>query len=307
MTLFGGEDTLKKQKYRSIENLKSRYGYMFTLHWSIGFIVFFAIPVFESLLYSFSDVVLNTDGVKSDFVGIANYKELLTVDPNYSGNLMADVGKFLYSLPIILLLSIVIALLLNQKFRGRVFFRAMYFTPVIIASGVVIDLMFKTTSSDLVSAGVSASLTDSMFGVEDVVMWLNLPDAIAEYVKMIINAIFDLVWSCGIQIVLVIAGLQSIPRTLYEASRVEGASKWQEFWFITFPSLGSVILLVVVFTTVDQFTSTRNTVINKAFSMMNSGVYDTASAMLWFYFLVVGLVMGVLLFAYNKFLLKRWQ
>ena len=296
-----------KKKHRSIEQLKSRYGYMFTLHWAIGFILFFAIPIFQSLRYSFSDVIMDFP-VNVSFVGISNYKELLTVDPNYTSDILKDMGTFLYSLPIILLLSIVIALLLNQNFKGRVLFRAIYFTPVIIASGVVMELMFKTTSSDLVSAGVSTSLTDSMFGVEDVVTWLNLPDSVAEYVKQIINAIFDLVWSCGIQIVLVIAGLQSIPSSLYEASRVEGASKWQEFWFITFPMLGSVTLLVIVYTTVDLFTSIKNVVVSKALSMMSTGgVYDVPSAMLWFYFLLMSAVMGVLLYAYYRFLLKRWQ
>lgn len=298
---------MKKKKYKSIENIKSRYGYIFTIHWIIGFIVFFAMPVIQSVVYSFSNVVLTTSGVQLSFVGIENYRKLLLVDPNYTKNLSAAVVRFLYSLPIILLVSIIIALMLNQKFKGRLFFRVIYFAPVIIASGVVLEIMFRTTSMNLVSAGVNPSLTDSMFGVEDVVMWLNLPETIATYVKQIINAIFDLVWSCGIQIVLVLAGLQSIPRTLYEASRVEGASKWQEFWFITFPSLGSVTLLVIVYTVVDLFTNTRNAIVKTAFNMMNTGIYDTTSAMLWFYFVVVGLVMGILLYLYNRILLRRWQ
>lgn len=298
---------MKKKKYKSIENIKSRYGYIFTLHWIIGFIIFFAMPVIQSVIYSFSNVVLTTSGVQLSFVGIENYRELLLVDPNYTKNLSAAVVRFLYSLPIILLVSIIIALMLNQKFKGRLFFRVIYFAPVIIASGVVLEIMFRTTSMNLVSAGVNPSLTDSMFGVEDVVMWLDLPETIATYVKQIINAIFDLVWSCGIQIVLVLAGLQSIPRTLYEASRVEGASKWQEFWFITFPSLGSVTLLVIVYTIVDLFTNTRNSIVKIAFNMMNTGIYDTTSAMLWFYFVVVGLVMGILLYLYNRILLRRWQ
>ena len=109
------------------------------------------------------------------------------------------------------------------------------------------------------------------------------------------------------QTVLFIAGLQSIPATLYEASKVEGATKWEEFWFITFPSLGSVTLLVSVYTMVDAFTNTRNTVIDKAYTMINSGNYDETSAMLWVYFAVVGVVMGAVLFLYNRFLLKRWQ
>ena len=127
------------------------------------------------------------------------------------------------------------------------------------------------------------------------------------HIQNIINNIFDLLWSCGIQTVLFIAGLQSIPATLYEASRVEGATKWEEFWFITFPSLGSVTLLVAVYTMVDVFTNTRNTVIEKAYGQMSKGVYDEPTAMLWTYFALVGIIMGIVLFLYNRFLLKRWQ
>ena len=298
---------MKKKKYRSIEQLKSRYGYMFVAIWIVGFILFFAYPIILSILYSFSDVSLSNEGVSTEFIGITAYKYWLYEDPNYFNWLSADVTSMLYSLPIILLVSFVLALLLNQKFPGRLFFRALYFVPVIIATGVVLKLMFQTTSEDLAGAGVSAALTDSMFSIEDVTKWLDLPDQIATYVKTIINNIFDLLWNCGIQTVLFIAGLQSIPRTLYEASKVEGATKWEEFWFITFPSLGNVILLVGIFTMVDLFTNNRNQIIDKAYNLIYTGNFDSTSAMLWIYFVVVSIIMGLVLFLYNRFLLKRWS
>ncbi len=298
----------KKKKYRSIEQLKSRYGLMFVSPWIIGFIIFFAYPVIQSIWFSFSKVTLSIDGIQSRFVGIQNYRYLLVEHPEYPTWLTSSFTTILYSLPIILLVSLVLALLLNQKFKGRIFFRALYFVPVIIASGVVIELMFSTTSDDLVSAGVNSSLTGSMFSIQDVTGWLNMPDSIANYVKLIINNIFDLLWSCGIQTVLFIAGLQSIPTTLYEASKVEGATKWEEFWFITFPMLGSVLLLVGVYTMVDLFTATRNNqLIEKAYAMMSTGIYDQTSAMLWIYFVVIGIFLGAVLFLYNRFLLRRWQ
>lgn len=297
-----------KKKYKSIEQLKSRYGLMFVSPWIIGFIIFFAYPIIQSVWYSFSKVTLSVDGVRTRFVGIQNYRYLLVEHPEYPDWLTSSFTTILYSLPIILLVSLVLALLLNQKFRGRIFFRALYFAPVIIASGVVIELMFATTSDDLVSAGVNSSLTGSMFSIQDVTAWLDMPDSIATYVKLIINNIFDLLWSCGIQTVLFIAGLQSIPATLYEASKVEGATKWEEFWFITFPMLGSVLLLVGVYTMVDLFTATRNNqLIEKAYDMMATGVYDETSAMLWIYFVVIGIFLGAVLFLYNRFLLRRWQ
>ncbi len=297
----------KKKKYKSIEQLKGRYGLGFSAIWIIGFILFFAYPVTQSLWYSFTNVSVDVDGVHTTFVGIEHYKYYLGVHPNYTNWLSLDITSILYSLPIILLVSLVLALLLNQKFRGRLFFRALYFVPVIIASGVVIGLLFQTTSEDLTSAGVNAALTDSMFSIEDVIGWLDMPDKVAEVVKSIINNIFDLLWSCGIQTVLFIAGLQSIPRTLYEASKVEGATKWEEFWFITFPSLGSVTLLVSVYTMVDVFTKEDNMLIEKTYEMINKGNFDETSAMLWIYFAAVGAIMGVILFCYNRFLLKRWS
>ena len=299
---------VNKKKYRSIEQLKSRYGYGFTAIWVIGFILFFGFPVIQSVFYAFSDVAISaSEGVTTKFVGFQNFKYILNSHPDYTNWLKLDMSSILYSLPIILLVSLVLALLLNQKFRGRVIFRAVYFIPVIIASGAVLKLMFQTTSEELTSAGVSTAITGSMFSIEDIVGWLNIPDKIAQILKSIINNIFDLLWSCGIQTVLFIAGLQSIPATLYEASKVEGATKWEEFWFITFPSLGSVTLLVSVYTMVDVFTNTRNNVIDKAYTMINSGNYDETSAMLWVYFAVVGIIMGLVLFLYNRFLLKRWQ
>lgn len=297
----------KKKKYKGIEQLKSRYGLGFTAMWTIGFILFFAYPIIQSVWYSFCKVTISVGVVSKEFVGVENYDYILNQHPDYIEWLSADLSTILYSLPIILLVSLVLALLLNQNFRGRLFFRALYFLPVIIASGVVIKLMFQTTSEELTQAGVTTTITDSMFTIEDVTGWLNMPDKVAEVVKSIINNIFDLLWSCGIQIVLFISGLQTIPRTLYEASKVEGATKWEEFWFITFPSLGSVTLLVTFYTMVDVFTNEKNMLIEKAYMMINNGNYDETSAMLWVYFAAVGVIMGIILFIYNRFLLKRWS
>lgn len=297
----------KKKKYKGIEELKSHYGLLFISPWVVGVLVFFISPIFKSIWFSFCSVTMSEDGVISKFYGLKSYKYYLFEDPKFSMQLTSDITSLLYSLPVILLLSIVLAMLLNQKFKGRIFFRALYFVPVIIASGVVIELLFSTTEEDLVSTGVNAALTDSMFEIEDIAVLLDLPDKIAKYAKIIINNIFDLLWSCGIQTVLFIGGLQSIPASYYEVSKIEGATKWEEFWYITFPMLGNITLLVAVFTMVDQFTSTRREIINLAYTQMSNGIYDTTSAMLWIYFAVAGVVMGVLLILYNRFLMKRWQ
>ena len=106
---------------------------------------------------------------------------------------------------------------------------------------------------------------------------------------------------------MVIAGLQSIPSTLYEASKVEGANKWEEFWFITFPMLSRVTLLVSIFTAVELFEDKTSPIMSNVYSMMNGGKYDRSSAMLWVFFAIVGLVIGLIIFLYNRFLMKRWE
>lgn len=297
----------KKVKHRGIESLKNRYGWMFVSPWVIGFVLFFAIPLFQSIIFSFSDIVVTEDGVVKTFAGIKNYNYILMQDADYTNNLTLSLTEFIYSLPFIILISLVLALLLNQKFKGRLFFRALYFMPVIIASGVVMDLLFQTTSSNLSSnAAVSDSLTGGMFSVEDMIEWLDLPIAISGYVSSVMNNILDLIWSSGIQTVLYIAGLQSIPSSLYEVSRVEGATKWEEFWFITFPMLHRVTLLVGIFTMVELIVSKDMPLVSKAYKLMLAGNYDETSAMLWTYFIIVGAIMALLVLLYNKLLVKRW-
>lgn len=296
-----------KKKNRGITELKSRYGYLFTTHWIIGIVIFFALPLIQSVVFSFSNIEIVGGGINIDLIGLDNYKQILYVDANYEKWLTGSITSYLYSLPIIILLSMSLALILNQNFKGRLFFRALYFLPVIISTGAVINLIFKTTSSDMSNIGVSDAFSANMISVDDIVKLLDIEGEVAKYITSTISKIFDLVWSCGIQIVLFLAGLQSVPQSFFEASRVEGATKWEEFWFITFPMLSRVTLLVTIFTMVELITNERTTLIKNVYSMMRTGNYDETSAMMWFYFLICGGIMGLTVFLYNRFLMKRWE
>ena len=280
---------------------------MFVLPWFIGSIIFFAVPLLQSFLYSFSNVTVEQGGMSLKFVGLEHYDTLINKDPQYLTNVGGSLVPILYSLPLIVLISMVLGILLNQKFRGRLFFRALYFLPVIIATGAVIEILFTTTSSDISSSATSDSFSSNMLSVTEIMRWLDLPQKVAVYVKNAIGSIFDLVWHSGIQTVLVIAGLQSIPSALYEASKVEGANKWEEFWFITFPMLSRVTLLVSIFTAVELFENKTSPIMRSVYSMMNGGKYDKSSAMLWIFFIIVGFAIGLIIFLYNKFLMKRWE
>jgi len=297
----------KLKKGRGIEELKARYGFMFVLPWIIGLIVFFFIPIIQSIIYSFSSVVVTSGGVKTAWVGLENYINLLKRDPNYTKLLTESLSEMAYSLPIILVLSLILAMMLNQKFRGRIFFRALYFLPVIIASGYVMKMIFSTTDESLTEMGTSSGMAAGLIKVEDLTNAFNFSAEIARFVSTAINNIFNLIWSCGIQIVLFLSGLQSIPATLYEASKVEGATKWEEFWFITFPMLSRITLLVGIFTMVELFINERNPLIEQVYLKIRGTQYDVPSAMIWFYFIIVAAIMGIVIFLFTKFIVKRYE
>jgi ABC-type sugar transport system permease subunit len=286
-----------------IEQIKARYGWLFISTWLIGVVLFFFVPIVQSIIYSFSETTLEG----SNWVGLQNYDNIINKDTKYLGWLGSSITTFLYSLPIIVILSLILAILLNQKFRGRLFFRALYFMPVIIATGVVIDLISGMSGSDMTASAVNESVSGGMFSVQDIVSILDLPTEVADFVQKIISNIFDLIWNSGVQTVLFLAGLQSIPATLYEASKVEGATKWEEFWFITFPMLSNVTLLVVVYTMVELFVSKNNALVANVYNLMRAAVYDKTSAMMWFYFLCVGGIMGLIVLLYKKLLQDRWS
>ena len=298
----------KVKKNRGIEQLKSTYGRLFILPWFIGVLLFFIVPFIETVIYSFSTVQIKLGEIATKFVGFEHYDYILNQDPYYVTYLRLALPSFAYSLPIIIFLSLFLAIVLNQKFAGRLLFRAVYFTPVIIATGEVVKLLFGFDIGGQGNMGVSESLTSNMINATDITSLLGIGGEIGDFFAKTIGRIFDLVWNCGIQIVLFIAGLQSVPRHLYEVSKVEGATKWEEFWFITFPMLGRVTLLVAMFSMIEQIVLERgNNVVRTALTAMNAGIYDRTSAQLLFYFVISCLFIGVFIFLYTRFLLKRWE
>ena len=290
---------------RGIEALKERYGWTCVSIWVVGLILFFIIPIFQSIFFTFCKVRLVAGDLQTTWIGFENIKYIFTIDAKYTDNLTMGVIQFAYSFPIILVLSLILALMLNQKFKGRVFFRAIYFLPVIIASGVILGTIIGEKSVG--ASGNDEAVTANMINVRELVEWTGLPEKVGKYFESAINAIMNLVWKCGVQIILFIAGMQSIPDLYYEVSKVEGATGWEEFWFITFPSLSRVITLVTVFTMVELMTSQTDKVMAQAYNLISSQMFGESSAMLWVYFCIIGAILGTILFAFNHFCAKKWE
>ena len=291
----------KNKKPVGLETKRRRYGYIFVTHWALGLILFFAYPLLSSIIYAFNDVTVGSGTLSQKFVGLAFFKKIINEDPNYLNNLRDSVLQLLYSLPIIIALSLVLAVLLNRKFRGRAIFRSIFFLPVLISSSAVIRI--------LTDAPIYMNLTsgEGMIDYESIIANLDVPSFITPFLTFMLSSVMSLVWSCGVQIILFLAGLQSIPDSLYEVSKIEGANKWEEFWLITVPCLRNIISLVIIFTMIELFTSSENVVVTNAYSLMVSQKFGESSAMLWFYFVIVIAVIGTVFVLFNRFSKKKWE
>ena len=298
-----------KKKTKTLEDRKAFYGYMFVLPWIIGFLIFFLFPLMQSVVFAFSDVKIETSGFKVFFQGLKNFSYIFFEDAGYTSELFDAFGNFAYSLPFIIIFSLILAVILNQKFKGRLVFRSIFFLPVIISTGIVATFILNDdTATQMRAANETVStFMGGFIDFEEVMQGLGLPENITTLLITYIEEIFNLLWSCGIQILLFISGLQAIPEQLYEVSLVEGATSWETFWYVTFPMLGNTFILVIVFTSIDILTSTNNKVMQTAFTLMQQQIYGTSSAMLWAYFIMAIALIALLLLLFFNICLKKWE
>lgn len=296
-----------RKKRGGLEKYRARYGYMFIAPWIVGLVLFFLIPIGQSFIYAFSDVKFVGNSLTSSLVGLKNFDYIINEHPKYLNYLMESLTTIAFSMPAIVIISLVIALILNTKFKGRTFFRGLYFLPVIIASGVVIELLFAVNSDDIVSAGMNEAVSNNMIDFSSVILKLGIPGKMADYLSMVLGNIFDIVWNCGIQIVLFISGMQSIPDQLYEVAKVEGCTKWEEFWFITLPMLSRTLMLVLVFTIVELLTTKTNVLMELVLTTINNLEYGVGAAMAWFYFIIIGFVLAAAMFLLDRVWIRRWK
>ncbi len=301
---------MKNKRNLGIETLKRRYGVAFVTPWLIGVLLFVLVPLATSFMHAFSFVTLEETGLKMKFAGLKHFNYLINVDPSYMGRLTTSISGIFTSLPIIVALSLIFAIILNQKFRGRMMMRAIFFLPVIFASEVVMGVM----RGDTTPAGMVASLGDagnsSVTYMEAVdfsalLLKLNLPTEINNLIDGYLDQTFNLIWSCGVQTLLFIAGLQSIPAQLYEVGKVEGATPWESFWYITMPMLSNITMLVIFYTMIELFITKSTLVLIAIETMQSQTIYDETAAMLWLYFLVVGAIMGLVFLIYRFLIQKR--
>ncbi len=280
-----------------LKRRKARWGYLFVLPWMLGFLFFFAAPVLQSLWYSLNDIKMSDTGFALTWVGAGNYAFMLLKDARFVPLLTGAVLEMAYKVPLIVILSLFIAVLLNQKFRGKGFFRSVFFLPVIITSGVTYVMLQGIINGNTLGATQNAYIFQSA-GLREAMTGANLPLWIVNGVNEIVNRVFALIMESGVQILLFLSGLQKIPPSTYEAARMEGAGEWDSFWKITVPQMVPIMLLNVVYSIIDSFLAygTEETGNRVMAAIYRTGFgsqfqFGLAASMSWIYMAVIALIL----------------
>jgi len=263
------------------------YGYGFIGIWLIGFITLTLIPLIRSLIFAFSDVsITGNEGIVTYSVGFDNFTNILTTDVTFIDQLLRFLSEMILYVPVILILSMMIAIMLNQNIKFRGVFRGVFFLPVIIVSGPVIN--------ELLNQGAGTVPLIEQYGMLSAIDEI-LPAFLANPLQTLLSEMIMVLWFSGVQIVLFLAGLQKMSSEVYEAAQIDGASPWETFWKITLPSLRNIMVVAAVYTVVMLSTFSNNDILTLIRQMMFSsqGGYGYASAMSWIYFIIISILLIV--------------
>ncbi len=289
---------------------RERKGYLYILPFVIGFFLFIFYPMLQSLIYSFSDVVF--DGkLNIHFAGLANYRRAFLEDTEYRKLLISSVSDMAINVPIILIFSMLVAVFLNGEFAGKGFFQIAFFVPVIISAGILPGLfgndMVSRTVINAASATGEAGGTFDTTAMSNLLISMSLPAEFVNYIMYAINNILDIINYSGIQILVLLMALKGIPKSLYEASDIEGATAWEGFWKITFPMVLPQMVVCLTYTIIDSFTNNVNAVMtsiqNYNFSKFQFGYGASLS---WSYFVIIIVVLAAFVGILNM-LMRRYE
>jgi len=277
----------------TLSQKKSLLGVLFISPWFLGFVFLFAVPLYESLVYSFNHLTVALSGFDTQFAGLQFYKEIFYKHPTFNRVLLDAVADLLINIPSIVVFSLFAATLLNQKFRGRVLARAIFFLPVLLAT----NLLSIEQSSNLaevaqtVTGGAEAGLKSSE--LESLLLQSGFGSGVTMYITGSVNRIYEIISHSGVQILIFLAGLQSVPPALYEAAKIEGTTGYEAFWKITFPMVSPLILTNIVYTVIDSYNYNQLSVLinDTAFKALN---FSLSAAMSWVYFAVTSIILLVL-------------
>nr|WP_176473270.1 sugar ABC transporter permease [Niallia circulans] len=238
-------------------------GYLFISPWIIGFIGLMLGPMLFSFYASFTDYNITS---KMNFIGLANYKQMFTVDDMFWTSLWNTLYYVLFSVPITTAGALLLAVLLNQKVKGMKIFRTIFYLPAVL-SGVAVYFLWMQLLSP--STGMVNTML-SWVGIEGPA-WLFDP----KWTKPAL--ILMKIWSVGGGMLLYLASLQGVSKNLYEAAEIDGANIFQKFFHITLPMVSPVIFFDLVTSTIGSFQ-----IFQEAYVMSESGNGGPANSLLFY-------------------------
>lgn len=269
------------------------YGYVFLAPWIVGVSVFFLYAMVRSLMFSFHTVKFDQGIVMTPLAHLFdNYAQVFTLEINLPVVLSEFAISLVLQLPIIISFALIIALLLNSNIRCRSAFRMIFFLPVIIATGPVMDMLTAqgVASIPMVSEGALASILS------------GLPEFLSEPITDLFSSLILILWNAGIQILIFLAGLQKVPTAMYEAAKIDGASGWETFWKITLPNVKSLILLNSIYTVVTLATGGTNAIIQMIYDATNNAQkgYSYGAAFSWIYTLIICVILLIVFLLFRE-------
>lgn len=293
----------KQNKVAGLQKRKAVSGYLFIMPFIIGFLAFMVKPFFQSLYMSFCTVEVSGEGISMAFKGIENYVRAFTVDIEFNRLLLEELSFMGINTAAIMVFSFFVALILNQKFKGRAFVRAIFFLPVILSSGVILGI----ETDNALLASIESAIEENTNGasitaaIEDILVTAGIGSSAFEVVFEVVDGIYDVAIASGIQIIIFLSGLQTIPDNMYEAAQIEGCTSWESLWKITFPMISSLFLVNLIYTVVDFCMRSDNEVMEKISETMIANLdYSFSSAMAWIYFVIVIAVLGLISLILSK-------
>lgn len=278
---------LSKKSKAGLAARKARWGWVFIAPWLVGFVFFFGIPLLNSIYYTLTEININEEGMSFNWVGLDNYVQAFTVDAEFVRNIVDSILNIVYQVPVIVFFSLFIALILHGDFKGRTLMRSIFFLPVIISSGVVITILQENVLASG-TAGQTASTLFQTGALSEILIKAGLPSTFVTILTDTVGRIFDLAWKSGVQILLLLSALHSIPDSMYEAAKMEGATAWETFWKITFVLISPTLVMAVIYSIIDYFTDYSNKVMRMIVDYTTKqGRYEYGTTISILYFAIV--------------------
>lgn len=276
----------KKKFKMDLHTRNSLKGLVFVAPFIVGILMFFVYPIYLSLRLSVgSDVKIV--GMQVSGFTLEYYIRAFVVDINFLPAFGEAVRNTLTQFPLTIILSLIIAVLLNRDIKCRGLFRVIFFIPFLLGSGEIMQ--------QLLNQGVDKAVLNVMDGrliPYNVLSYFG--STIMDVVQTVLGLLVKVLWGSGVQILLFLSGLQSISPSLYEAARIDGATEWELFWKVTVPMISPMLLLNIVYTLVDSFTNISNPLLTyiKTYGFDNAQ-FQYGAALGWIYFAFIGLVVAI--------------